>query len=214
MIKVHHLNNSRSQRVSWMLEELELGYEIIQYERDAETSLAPESLKKIHPLGKSPVLEDAETLIAESGATIDYLARTYSAGGLCPTVTDADYERYNELMHYSEGSAMLPLILALYVRRLGDAGEPLAPRITSEIELHIGYLAATLGANDYFMGEKFSAVDVQMTFVLEAANVGGGLAKIPNLASYLERVQTRPAYLRAIERGGVYFLGPKPDDTV
>ncbi len=207
MIKVHHLNNSRSQRVLWMLEELEVAYDIVHYERDAVTRLAPESLKAVHPLGKSPVLQDGELIIAESGASLDYLARTYGGGKLSRKPDDADFERYNELMHYAEGSAMLPLIMALYVGKLGEAGAPLGPRISSEIALHVGYLAKCLGETEYFLGEEFSAVDVHTTFVLEAANVGGGLGKLPNLASFLGRVQSRPAYKRAIERGGPYALG-------
>lgn len=207
MIKVHHLNNSRSQRVLWMLEELGLEYEIIHYERDPVTRLAPDSLKAVHPLGKSPVLEDGDRLIAESGATIDYLARGYGKGQLSPSLDHPDYERYNELMHYAEGSAMLPLIMALYVGKLGEAGAPLGPRISSEIALHISYLSKCLGDQEYFMGTEISAVDVQFAFVLEAANVGGGLTKLPNLRAFLDRVQARPAYVRAIERGGPYALG-------
>lgn len=190
-----------------MLEELGVEYEIIHHQRDAETRLAPESLKKIHPLGKSPVLQDNELIIAESGASVDYLARTYGKGQFAPQQSATDYNRYNELMHYAEGSAMLPLIMALYVRKLGEAGAPLGPRISSEIALHIRHLATVLGENEFFMGKMLSAVDVQTTFVLEAANVGGGLDKLPNLKAYLERVQSRPAYKRAIERGGPYSLG-------
>lgn len=207
MIKVHHLNNSRSQRLLWMLEELGLKYGIIFYERDAETSLAPPSLKKVHPLGKAPVLEDGEVVIAESGAAVDYLARTYGAGTFAPAQTDPAYNRYNELLHYAEGSAMLPLMLALYVGRLGEAGAPLFPRISSEIALHLGYLADQLGSAPYFMGDAFTALDVHMTFVLEAASVGGRLKDLKSLEDYLERVQKRPAYLRAVERGGPYKLG-------
>ncbi|MEX0298220.1 MAG: glutathione S-transferase family protein [Kordiimonas sp.] len=207
MIKVHHLNNSRSQRVLWMLEELGVEYEIVHYERDAVTRLAPDSLKAVHPLGKSPVLQDGDLIIAESGASLDYLARSYSGGELARKSGDSDFEWYNELMHYAEGSAMLPLIMALYVGKLGEAGAPLGPRISSEIALHISYLAKCLGDAEYFLGDRFSAVDVHITFVLEAANVGGGLSKLPNLASFLGRMQNRPAYKRAIERGGPYALG-------
>lgn len=207
MIKVHHLNNSRSQRVLWMLEELGVEYDIVHYERDPVTRLAPESLKEVHPLGKSPVLQDDELIIAESGASLDYLARTYGGGELSRKPGDSDYERYNELMHFAEGSAMLPLIMALYVGKLGEAGAPLGPRISSEITRHITYIATCLGESDYFLGDSLSAVDVHMTFVLEAANVGGALSKLPNLKAYLERMQARPAYKRAIERGGPYALG-------
>lgn len=207
MIKVHHLNNSRSQRVLWMLEELGLDYEIVHYERDAVTRLAPETLKAVHPLGKSPVLEDGDVLIAESAAVLDYLARTYGDGQLARIPDAEDYNRYNELMHYAEGSAILPLMLSLYVGKLGEAGAPLHPRIGSEIALHLGYLAMLLGSEEFFLGAELSAVDVQTTFVLEAANAGGALEKAPTLQAFLARVQSRPAYKRAIERGGPYSLG-------
>jgi len=207
MIKVHHLNNSRSQRLLWALEEVGADYEIVHYQRDAETSLAPESLKEIHALGKSPIVEDGDKVIAESAASIDYIAREYGDGKFAPAYDSADYLRYNELMHYVEGSAMLPLILSLYVGRLGEAGAPLAPRITSEIGLHLGYLAKQLGDKPFFMGDEISAVDFHVTFVFEAVNGRGGLAQIPNLAAYLARMEARPAYERALERGGPYKLG-------
>ena len=207
MIKVHHLNNSRSQRILWTLEELGVDYEIIQHTRDKETGLAPESLMKVHPLGKAPVVEDGDFTVAESGAAVDYLVRKYGGGKFAPAYDSSDYLKYNELMHYVEGSAMLPLILSLYVRRLGEAGAPLGPRIMSEIGLHLGYLARTLGKQPFFMGDEISAVDFHATFIFEGANAGGALAQIPNLAAYLERMKTRPAYQKAIERGGAYKLG-------
>jgi glutathione S-transferase len=207
MIKLHHLNNSRSQRVLWALEELGVEYEIVAYERDKETRLAPESLKEIHPLGKSPVLEDGDIVIAESGALLDYLARTYGGETFAPAYDTTDHIRYNELLHYVEGSAMLPLMLGLYVSRLGDAGAPLGPRIMSETLLHLGYLSSRLGEAPYFMGEAMGAVDWHVTFVLEAANVRGGLKPFPNLSAYLDRMQSRSAYKRALERGGPYQLG-------
>lgn len=207
MIQVHHLNNSRSQRVLWALEEVGADYEIVHYERDAETRLAPDSLKDVHPLGKSPVIEDGDVKIAESGAVIDYIVRTYGGGKFAPAYDAPDYLRYNELMHYVEGSAMLPLLLGLYVSRLGDAGAPLGPRIMSETGLHIGYLAKQLGDKPFFMGDEISAVDFHVSFVLEAVNVRGGLAHFPNLEALLKRMQDRPAYKRALEKGGPYQLG-------
>ena len=207
MIKVHHLNNSRSQRILWMLEELGVDYEIIHYTRDTETRLAPESLKEAHPLGKSPVLEDGDIKIAESGAIIDYLVRTYGGGNFGPAPGDAGYETYNEWLHYVEGSAMLPLMLALYTSRLGDAAEPLRPRIMGEIANNMLYMAHSLGENEYFIGDRLTGVDVHLTFILEAANVNGGLAAAPNLAAYVQRMQARDAYKRAVERGGPYQLG-------
>jgi len=207
MIKVHHLNNSRSQRLLWALEEIGVPYEIVHYQRDSETRLAPDSLKKVHPLGKSPIVEDGDKVIAESAASIDYVARTYGGGKFAPAYDSPEYLKYNELMHYVEGSAMLPLMLSLYVGRLGEAGAPLGPRITSEIALHLGYLATLLGGKSFFGGNEISAVDFHVTFILEAVNVGGGLTKLPNLAAYLARMQERPAYQKAIERGGPYNLG-------
>jgi glutathione S-transferase len=207
MIKVHHLNNSRSQRILWALEELGCEYEIIHYTRDLETRLAPDNLKEVHPLGKSPVMEDGDIKIAESGAIIDYLVRTYGNGKFGPTPGDATYEAYNEWMHYAEGSAMVPFLLALYTRRLGDAGAPLQPRIMGEIGNHLTYIAKGLGANEYFVGDDITGADFQMIFVLEAANVSGALEQIPNLKTYLERIHARDGYKRALERGGPYQLG-------
>ncbi len=207
MIKIHHLNNSRSQRILWQLEEMGLDYEIVPYARDAETSLAPDSLKDIHPLGKSPVMEDGDVKIAESGAIVDYLIRAYGGGNYMPATDVADYNRYVEWLHYAEGSAMLPLLLMLYVSRLGEAGAPLHPRIQSEIANHLSYVARGLGDKSYFMGDALTGADFQMIFVLEAANVRGGLKHFPNLAAYLERIQARGAYKRAVERGGPYQLG-------
>ena len=140
MLTLHHLNDSRSQRVLWLLEELGTPYEMKRYQRNAETRLAPPELEKIHPLGKSPVITDGDTTIAESGAIVDYIIRRYGKGAMMPAPGSADYEAYNEWMHYSEGSAMLPLMLNLYVSRLKEAGAPLHPRIDSELANHLGYV--------------------------------------------------------------------------
>ncbi|NVJ98038.1 MAG: glutathione S-transferase [Alphaproteobacteria bacterium] len=207
MIRVHHLNNSRSQRIIWLLEEMGLDYEIIHYSRDAETRLAPAALKEVHPLGKSPVIEDGDLKIAESGAIIDYLVRTYGNGEFGPAVDDPAYNTYVEWLHFAEGSAMLPLMLALYTSRLGEAAAPLAPRIMSEIANHLGFMEAALGDRPFFVGDGFTGADAQLLFVLEAANVRGGLAPYPNLQAFLERMQARPAYKNAIEKGGPYSLG-------
>lgn len=209
MIKVHHLNNSRSQRIIWFLEELGCEYEIVSYERDAETNLAPESLKAVHPLGKSPVLEDGDIKIAESGAIVEYLARVYGDGNFSLSPGETDYLAYNEWLHYAEGSLMLPLLLALYTSRLGEAAAPLQPRIQSEIANHFGYVSKMLGEKDFLAGGKLTGADIQMTFPLEALNSSGGLAHFPNLGAYLARMHARPAYQRALERGGNYALGPK-----
>ena len=204
MIQVHHLNNSRSQRVLWLLEELGVPYEIVKYQRDAQTNLAPESLKKIHPLGKSPAIRDGDQVVIESGAILEYLVRRHGRGRLAPAESSPDWPRYVQLMHYAEGSAMLPLMLKLYASRLGDAGAPLAPRITSEIENHLGWLDSELAARDWFVGDSLTAADIQLSFVIQAARMLHGLDKFPNLARVLERVKARPAYQKALERGGPY----------
>ena len=204
MIEVHHLNNSRSQRILWLLEELELPYEIVHYQRDAETNLAPESLKKIHPLGKSPVVKDGETVVIESGAILEYLVRQYGNGRLAPPESSRDFVRYLQFLHYAEGSAMLPVMLRLYVGRLGDAGAPLAPRIASEIENHMGWLNAELTNRDWFVGDDLTAADIQLSFAIQATRLLYGLEKFPNLARFLTRVVARPAYQRALEKGGAY----------
>ena len=207
MIEVHHLNNSRSQRVLWLLEELGLPYEIVKYQRDATTNLAPESLKKIHPLGKSPVIKDGPTVVIESGAILEYIVRKYGKGRLAPAETSPDWPRYLQFMHYAEGSAMLPVMLKLYLSRIGDAGAPLAPRVTSEIENHFGYLDRELGQNDWFVGKELSAADINLSFPIQAIRLLHGLDKFPNLARFLDRVHARPAYKRGLEKGGPYAFG-------
>ena len=207
MIKVHHLNNSRSQRILWLLEELGVEYEVINYHRDPVTRLAPPALKAIHPLGKSPVITDGELVVAESGAIIEYLVRKYGDGSLLPAHDSPDYIKYLQWMHFAEGSAMLPLLLALYVGRLGDAGAPLKPRITSEIDNHLRYLDGELAHSDYLLGNEISAADIQVSFVVEAADARNLLDEYVNLSHYAERLHARPAYTRALERGGPYRLG-------
>jgi glutathione S-transferase len=204
VIEVHHLNNSRSQRILWLLEELELPYEIIHYQRDAQTNLAPESLKKIHPLGKSPVVKDGETVIIESGAILEYLVDKYGNGRLAPPKSSPDFVRHLQFLHYAEGSAMLPVMLRLYVGRLGEAGAPLAPRIASEIETHMGWLNAELANRDWFVGNDLTAADIQLSFAIQATRLLYGLGHFPNLAGFLERIHARPAYKRSLDRGGPY----------
>ena len=207
MLKVHHLNNSRSQRILWLLEELGLPYEIVKYQRDPATNLAPEALKRIHPLGKSPVLEDDGQVVNESGAIIEYVVRKYGKGRLAPKEGTPAAVEYLQLMHYAEGSAMLPIMLKLYLGRLGEAGKPLEARVVSEIENHMGYLDARLGRNEWFVANEFSAADIQLSFAVQAARLLYGLEKFPNLARFLDRIHARPAYKRALERGGAYAFG-------
>ena len=204
MITVHHLNESRSQRVLWLLEELGVPYEIKFYARDTTTRLAPPELMKVHPLGKSPVLEDGGQTIIESGAIVDYLIRHHGKGRLQPAVGTTDFEVYNQWLHYAEGSAMLPLLLKLYVSRLGEAGAPLQPRIDSELANHLGYVNASLADREWLVGGELSGADIQMSFVGEAAR--GLRAGYPHLDAWVKRFQQRPAYRRALERGGPYSM--------
>ena len=202
MIIVHHLNVSRSQRILWLLEELALPYEIRAYQRDAQTRLAPPELTAVHPLGKSPVIEDRGRTVIESGAIVDYLIRQHGGGRLRPDPDSAAFEDYQQWLHYAEGSAMLPLMLKLYVSRLGEAGAPLAPRIESELANHLGYLEQALHGRDWLLGQELSGADIQMSFVGEAAR--GLRASYPAMDAWVRRFQARPAYQRALERGGPY----------
>ncbi|MDX2233707.1 MAG: glutathione S-transferase [Hyphomonadaceae bacterium] len=206
-IKVHHLNESRSQRILWMLEELALAYEIVPYQRDPVTRLAPDSLKAIHPLGKSPVIEDNGRVIAESGAILDYLARWHGSGNFAVRPDSEDWPQYLHWMHYAEGSAMLPLMLQLYTMRLGEAAAPLMPRIESEIANHIGYIDQSVRGREFIVGAAFTAADVQMSFPLEVARAFGKLTAYPDANAYLDRLHARPAYKRGMDRGGPYSMG-------
>ena len=204
MIVVHHLNDSRSQRVLWLLEELAVPYEIKHYQRDATTRYAPPELTAIHPLGKSPVITDNGVTVIESGAIIDYLVRHHGNGNLRPAPNTAGFEAYLQWLHYAEGSAMLPLLLKLYVGRLGDAGAPLSPRIEGEIANHLGYVNQSLQGKEWLVDDQISAADIQMSFVGEVAGSRGNRERYPNLEAWVKRFQARPAYRKAIERGGVY----------
>ncbi len=219
MITVHHLNNSRSQRVLWLLEELELPYEVKRYERNPETMLAPPELAKVHPLGKSPVVTDGDRTIAESGAIVEYLVDTYGGGRLIPPPGTPERLRYTYWLHYAEGSAMPPLLLKLVFTRMEQAPVPffvrpilrkiVAAAMTSFIEpqlkKHLDYMEGELARSTWFAGEEMTAADVQMSFPLEAAATRAGLdASRPRLIAFLERIHARPAYRRALERGGEY----------
>ena len=203
MIKVHHLNNSRSQRVLWLLEEIGLDYEVVPYQRDAKTMLAPPSLRRIHPLGKSPVIEDGPLRLAETGAIVDYLVGRYGER-LAPTEGGDAHWRYRYWLHYAEGSLMPPLLLKLVVSRLGLFGWP-ARRYDRQIKLHLDYLEKELDNKQWFAGDEFSAADIMMSFPLEAASSRGGLnVSRPKLRSFLAGIHARPAYQKALSRGGRY----------
>jgi glutathione S-transferase len=204
MLVVHHLNDSRSQRVLWLLEELGLSYDIKHYQRDATTRLAPPELKAVHPLGKSPVLSDGERTVIESGAIVDYVIRHHGHGRLQPAVGTTDFDAYQQWLHYAEGSAMLPFLLKLYVSRLGEGGAPLAPRIESEIANHLGFVEQSLQGRQWLVGDALSGADIMMSFVGEVAGARADRASFPNLDAWVRRFQQRPAYRKALQRGGPY----------
>jgi|SRR5690606_3760459 len=207
-IIVHHLEESRSQRVLWLLEELGVPYEVKRYARNAQTRLAPPELKEIHPLGKSPVLTKDGRVFAESGAIVEYFAESEAGGRLAIAPGDPDRASYLYWLHFAEGSAMLPLLLKLYVGLLGENGAPLMQmRVEPEIANHLGFVDAYLEGKDYFVANRFTAADIEMSFVLDAANNRGGLDRYPNLVRVRKLQQARPAYQRALEKGGPYKMG-------
>jgi glutathione S-transferase len=208
MITVHHLSDSRSDRILWLLEELGVPYEIKPYRRDATTRLAPPELKAVHPLGKSPVVTDDGRTIAESGAIVDYLIRRHGNGMLQPDPATALYDEYVHWLHYAEGSATVPLLMLLYVTWLagGDVPQPMQQRIADELANHLGYLERTLATRPFICGDAFTGADVQITFVGEMARLLGQLGDKPHLDAYVTRMHQRPAYRRAIERGGPSML--------
>ena len=204
MLTVHHLNNSRSQRILWLLEELGTPYEIVKYQRMEPIPLAPPELREVHPLGKSPVITDGGRTMAESGAIVEYLIDTYGKGKMKPKAGTDDYWRYVEWMHYAEGSGMLPLLLALYAGLLGDGAALLRPRIDSEIANNLSYMEAGLDGRQFFVGNDLTGADIQLLFVLQAA--GSRLEPYPALVAYRDRMHARPANKRGIDKGGPYQL--------
>jgi glutathione S-transferase len=204
VIKVHHLSNSRSQRVLWLLEEIGLDYEVVSYQRDAKTKRAPASLRRVHPLGKAPIIEDGSLRLAETGAIVDYLVSRYGES-LAPIEGGEAYWRCRYWVHYAEGSAMAPLLLKLVLRKLGPLGWPARRYVHGQIALHLDFLEKELEHGPWFAGDEFSAADIMMSFPLEAATARGGLnASRPNLSNFLSRIHARPAYQRALSRGGPY----------
>jgi glutathione S-transferase len=221
MVVVHHLNNSRSQRVLWLLEELQHPYEVRRYERDPKTMLAPPELRAVHPLGKSPVISDGGLTLAESGAILEYLADRYGAGRLAPPPGTPERTRFSYWMHYAEGSLMPPLLLKLVFDKVQAAPMPFLVKpvargiadkvrktfVLPSIRNHLDYLEAELASRDWFAGDTFSAADVQMSFPVEAAKARGGLnEQRPRLMDWLRRIHARPAYQRAMERGGPFEI--------
>ena len=222
MITVHHLNNSRSQRVLWLLEELEIPYEIVHYQRDPKTMLAPPSLRAVHPLGKSPVVTTDDGLtLAESGAIVETVIERYGHGRLAPAAGSPEALRYRYWLHYAEGSAMPPLLMKLVFDRIEKSKMPFFAKpiarsiaakakagfVTPNITSHLDFMEGELGKSEWFAGDAFTGADIQMSFPVEAAATRGGLdASRPRLMAYLQRIHARPAYQRALERGGPYGL--------
>lgn len=217
MLRVHHLEHSRSQRVLWLLEELELPYEVVRYARDPKTSLAPPELKRVHPLGKSPLVEDDGAVLAETGAIVEALLERYGAGRLTPS-SESGRQALRYWLHYAEGSAMTPLLLKLVFTRLperasgfgrmaakGVAAKALSSFVDPQVKSHVDWWETSLASTGWFAGPDFSAADIMMSFPVEAAGsrVGYG-ADRPGLKAFLDRIHARPAYRRALERGGPY----------
>lgn len=220
MITVHHLNNSRSQRILCLLEELALPYEIVRYQRDPQTMLAPASLKAVHPLGKSPVITDEGNTVAESGAIMEYLVERYGQGRMAPPAGTPEHLRYKFWLHFAEGSAMPPLLLSLVFAKIEAAPLPfflkpvtrgIARRVRStliepNLKTQLDYMESELAKSPWFAGEQFSAADVQMSFPVEAAAARGGLGQRTRLADWLQRLHARPSWQRALEKGGPYGI--------
>ncbi len=220
-LTVHHLNNSRSQRILWLLEELGVDYDIKQYQRDPETMLAPPELFNVHPLGKSPVITDGDITLAETGAIIEYLVDRYGKGQFAPEIGSDDRLRYTYWLHYAEGSAMPPLLLKLVFDKIENGPTPFFVRpfaraiarkvktmmIEPRIDPHLNYLEGEIQKNSWFAGNEFTAADVQLSFPLQAFVARGGLdQRYPGLMKFLDRIEARPAYKRALERGGDFTL--------
>jgi glutathione S-transferase len=201
---VHHLNNSRSQRILWLLEELGVPYEIKHYQRDAVTNLAPPELSAVHALGKSPMVEDDGRVVTESGAIVEYLCERHGGAALVPVRGTDDHIRHLEFMHFAEGSAMTPVLLALYTGRLGDAAAPIMPRISEQLDSHFAYMEKELRPSGYFIGDKLSAADIMLSFPAEIAVAQGRGGTHPKLAAFVAMLQARPAYQRGLAKGGPY----------
>ncbi len=220
MITVHHLNNSRSQRVLWLLEEIGTDYTIEKYMRDAQTMRAPASLKAVHPLGKSPVITEGDVTVAESGAIVEYLVDTH-APHLKPEAGTPAHRAYVYWLHFAEGSAMPPMLIRLLVDQISKAkmpffAKPIAKSIVArlrgfvdpEITNIFRYIEDVLGQSEWLAGDSFTAADIQMSFPLEAAAARAGIDKAtyPNIHAWLDKIHARPAYARALEKGGEYGI--------
>lgn len=206
MITVHHLANSRSQRILWLLEELGVPYEVERYERDPETLRAGKELERVHPLGKSPVVTDDGTTVSESGAIVEYLLEQHGPGRLAPAPGAPERKAYLEWLHYAEGSEMVPLLFDLIATWIEGRESPILQFVTPELDKQLDYLERALEGREHLLEQGFSAADVMVSFGLEFAEARGYLEGRPALRDYVHRLQARPAYARALERGGPYDL--------
>lgn len=205
MIKVHHLDNSRSQRILWLLEELGLAYEIAFYKR-MPIGLAPPELKAIHPLGKAPVIELDGQVVAESGAAVELIVQRYGNGRLAPAASSPDYVRYIEWLHYPEGSLSLPSSMAMFGRVFRVENAIYQGYVQGQVDLHLGYVASTLEGREFLIGDALTGADIQLTFSLQAARRSKLLDAYPTLTAYVDRMEARPAYRRAVDKGGPFTL--------
>jgi len=202
---VHHLNNSRSQRILWLLEEIGAPYDIRFYDRDPATNLAPPELLAVHPLGKSPVIEDDGRVIVESGAIVEYLCERHGGEHLVPAHGTDDHVSHLEWLHFAEGSAMTPILLRIYTARLGEAAAVLEPRIVQQLDAHFAYMESRLGTNGHFIGDSLSAADIMLSFPAEIAIMQGMAPRYPKLAAFVNACHDRPAWRRARDKGGAYY---------
>ena len=202
---VHHLNNSRSQRILWLLEEIGAPFEVKNYDRDATTNLAPPELIAVHPLGKSPVIEDDGRVIIESGAITEYLCERHGGAHLVPARGTDDHISHLEWLHFAEGSAMTPILLRIYTARLGEAAAPLEPRINQQLDAHFAYMESRVGDSGHFIGDSLSAADIMLSFPAEIAIMQGMAPRYPKLAAFVNACHSRPAWQRAREKGGAYY---------
>ncbi len=202
---VHHLNNSRSQRILWLLEEIGAPFEVKNYDRDATTNLAPPELIAVHPLGKSPVIEDDGRVIIESGAITEYLCERHGGAHLVPARGTDDHISHLEWLHFAEGSAMTPILLRIYTARLGEAAAPLEPRINQQLDAHFAYMESRVGNSGHFIGDSLSAADIMLSFPAEIAIMQGMAPRYPKLAAFVNACHARPAWQRAREKGGAYY---------
>ncbi|WP_137871282.1 glutathione S-transferase [Sphingopyxis sp. 2PD] len=202
---VHHLNNSRSQRILWLLEEIGAPYEIKYYDRDATTNLAPPELVAVHPLGKSPVISDGDRVVIESGAITEYLCERHGGGHLVPERGTDDHVSHLEWLHFAEGSAMTPILLRIYTARLGEAAAPLEPRINQQLDAHFSHMESRVGDSGHFIGDSLSAADIMLSFPAEIAIMQGMAPRYPKLAAFVNACHARPAWQRAREKGGAYY---------